>query len=176
MRGNLCVNWISGKEKGDLEKHWWIFGKRLQLQNCSVLLHFKGMYRMFMEWVMISSEEGNEDKERKGMLGGHLLFLNVWGYNFTCDKRQEKNSINCEISLYEYRLLTFKNEVGNWFIRQKTVLWWVLCLLQCFNQHDSLDDPLNYTLSLMIHLTAHNLHKSDGQFGFELNQDRTVFN
>ncbi len=26
---------------------------------------------MFMEWVMISSEEGNEE-ERKGMLGGAL--------------------------------------------------------------------------------------------------------
>lgn len=108
--------------------------------------------------------------------GVHLLFLNVWGYNFKCDKRQEKKSISCEISLWEYRVLTVKNEAGNRFIRQKTVLWWVLRLLQCINQHDSLDDPLNYTLSLIIHLRAHNLHKPDGQFGFEFNQDRTVFN
>lgn len=167
------------KKKVSWKKSWWFSGRKQQLQNCSVLLFFKRMYRMLMEWVMISSEEGNEDKERKGMLGGtgaHLLFLNVWGYNFTCDKRQEKNSISCEISLCEYRVMTVKNEAGNRFIGQKTVLWWVLRLLQCFNQHDSLDDPLNYTLSFMIHLTAHNLHKSDGQFGFEVNQDRTVFN
>ncbi len=144
--------------------------------QCSYIL--KGCTECLWSGWWYPQRKETRTKREKACWGGgaHLLFLNVWGYNFTCDKRQEKNSISCEISLCEYRVLTVKNEVGNRFIRQKTVLWWVLRLLQCFNQHDSLDDPLNYTLSLMIHLTAHNLHKSDGQFGFELNQDRTVFN
>lgn len=63
-------------------------------------------------------------KEGRSVVGGrgaHLLFLNVWGYNFKCDKRQERDSISCKISLYEYSVLTVKNEVGNRFIRQKTV-------------------------------------------------------
>lgn len=154
--------------------------------NCSVLLSFKWRYRMFMNWVKIILKwrkwghkgqrhvEGRQ-KHSRGQ-GAHLLFLNVWGYNFKCDKRQEKNSISCKISLCEYSILTVKNEAGNRIIRQKTVLWWVLRLLQCINQHDSEDDSLNYTRSLAIHLRPHNLHEPGGNSGFKLNQSRTVFN